>query len=321
MLFENINQYQKAKQMLLSNGRDVKLVFNTLKKDNEFSNLSEGEILIALNSLNEGLGDSIANFLGSAFGGDISKIKTVLTQMKEQELKFNREEYQIYEEFYRTLQEEKALEKDTKNPNYQGLTKDIMNHRNSLNMRMKELNKMHEEIFDILEQKIKDLTGDNKRKKKYFNAQRATDVLETRNDRYEKIKAITAKSKSRSQDLHQFFGVSVEDAKREAEEAKTKAEKAVDKLDNTPPTTPSNISFTEDPEKSFSEELEKIRGSVGGYFSKRKDIENLKKSIDDEIHKPEFNNYSGQKQKDIYKIYLECENLLDALAKEEMKIK
>jgi hypothetical protein len=88
--------------------------------------------------------------------------------LSESELKFNTEEYQIYEEFYRSLQDQKALDNDPNNPNYQSLSKDLINYRNSLSMRMKELNKMHEEIFDALEQKIKDLTGDNKRKKKYF---------------------------------------------------------------------------------------------------------------------------------------------------------
>ena len=326
MLFENINQYLKAKNTLVDNGRDIRKTFDILKKDPEFSRLSEGEVLVALNSLNEGLGDNIANFLGGAFGGDISKIKTVLTQMKEQELKFNTEEYQIYEEFYRSLQDQKALDNDPNNPDHQSLSKDLINYRNSLSMRMKELNKMHEEIFDVLEQKIKDLTGDNKRKKKYFNAQRATDVLETRNDRYEKIKAITAKSKTRSRDLQDFFGVSVESAKKQADEAKTKAENAVSSLSDTPAassvtTTKSRKEFKDEPEKSLSEEFEDINSSVGGYFSKRRDIEKLQRKVEDEIHKPEFDNYSEGKQKDIYSIFKDCEELLDALAKEETKIK
>jgi len=191
---------------------------------------------------------------------------------------------------------------------------------------MKELNKMHEEIFDVLEQKIKDLTGDNKRKKKYFNAQRATDVLETRNDRYEKIKAITAKSKTRSKDLQDFFGVSVESAKKQAEDAKVKAEKEVNSLTNTPAastgtTTKSRKEFKDEPEKSLSEEFEAIKNSVGGYFSKRRDIEKLQRKVEDEVHKSEFDKYSEGKQKDIYSIYKDCEELLDVLAKEETKIK
>ena len=150
--------------------------------------------------------------------------------MKEQELKFNQEEYEIYEEFYRTLQDQKALEKDKKNPNYQDLRSDLDSSRNSLNVRMKELNKSHHEIFDALEQKVKDLVKDSNRKKKYFNAQRASDVLETRNDRYEKIKAITSKSSIRTKDLEDFFNVDVNQARQQVAQAEAQANKEARKL-------------------------------------------------------------------------------------------
>lgn len=326
MLFENVNQYQKAKETLLENERNIDLTVSILKQSPIFSNLSDGEIISAVSQLNEGLGDTIANFIGGAFGGDISKIKTVLTQMKEQELKFNREEYEIYNEFYRTLQEQKALERDKENPNYQSMNKDIMQYRNGLNMRMKELTKSHDEIFNALEEKIKDLVGDNKRKKKYFNAQRATDVLETRNDRYEKIKAVTARSAERSNDLEKFFGVTVDDAKKEAEAAKTKANKEVSNLEKTqqvnPAAAPSSKEvYTKDPQKSFFDKFENIRSSVGGFYSKRKDLTNLR----DEIYKEMVSNggekHDRQTLLELNRIFTQVENLYTTLEKEEMKTK
>lgn len=225
MLFEKLSQYKEAKQTLLNNDRDIRKSASILKKSPSFNNLSEGEIVSGLAELNEGLGDRIANFVSGAFGGDVSKIKTVLTQMKEQELKFNREEYEIYEEFYRTIQDQKALERDKKNPNYQELKKDLDSARSSLNVRMKELNKSHYQIFNALEEKIKDLTKDSNRKKKYFNAQRASDVLETQNDRYDKIKAITAKSSGRTKELEDFFNLDIKDLEKERKEAEDKAKK------------------------------------------------------------------------------------------------
>jgi hypothetical protein len=326
MLFENVNQYQKAKQTLLENERDINLTVSILKQSPIFSNLSEGEIISGVTQLNEGLGDTIANFLGGAFGGDISKIKTVLTQMKEQELKFNREEYEIYNEFYRTLQEQKALDKDKNNPNYQALNKDIMQYRNGLNMRMKELTKSHDEIFNALEGKIKDLVGDNKRKKKYFNAQRATDVLETRNDRYEKIKAVTAKSAVRSDELENFFGVTVDDAKKEAEEAKAKANKEVDNLEKTqqvnPVATPSSKEkYSKEPQKTFFERLEKIRSSVGGFYSKRNDLTKLRDDIYNEMVSDGGKKHDRNTLLELNTIFSQVENLYTTLEKEEMKIK
>lgn len=326
MLFENVNQYQKAKQTLLENERDIDLTVSILKQSPIFSDLSEGEIISGVTQLNEGLGDTIANFIGGAFGGDISKIKTVLTQMKEQELKFNREEYEIYNEFYRTLQDQKALEKDKNNPNYQSLNKDMMQYRNGLNMRMKELTKSHDEIFNALEGKIKDLVGDNKRKRKYFNAQRATDVLETRNDRYEKIKAVTAKSAVRSDELENFFGVTVDDAKKDAEEAKTKANKEVDNLEKTQQvnpvaTPPSKENYSKEPQKGFFERLEKIRSSVGGFYSKRNDLTKLRDDIYNEMISDGGKKHSRNTLLELNTIFSQVENLYTTLEKEEMKIK
>jgi predicted nucleic acid-binding Zn-ribbon protein len=326
MLFENLNQYQKAKQTLLENERDIDLTVNILKQSPLFSNLSEGEIISGVSQLNEGLGDTIANFIGGAFGGDISKIKTVLTQMKEQELKFNREEYEIYNEFYRTLEDQKALEKDKNNPSYQALNKDIMQYRNGLNMRMKELTKSHNEIFNALESKIKDLVGDNKRKKKYFNAQRATDVLETRNDRYEKIKSVTARSASRSSDLESFFGVTVDDAKKDADDAKTKANKAVENLEKTQQVNPSAApiskeKYSKDPQKSFFERFDKIRSSVGGFYSKRNDLTKLRDDIYNEMISDGGKKHDRNTLLELNTIFSQVENLYTTLEKEEMKAK
>jgi len=283
MLFENVSQYQKAKQTLLDNNRNIDKTANILKNSPLFYNLSEGEIICNLTELNEGLGDTITNFLSGAFGGDISKLKTVLTQMKEQELKFNREEYEIWDEFYRLLEDQKALEKDKKNPNYHSLSREIQQSRNALNLRLKELTKTHYEIFNGLEQRVKDLTKDSNRKKKYFNAQRANDVLETRNDRYEKIKSITARSSSRSQDLEDFFNVNVSDIEKERDEAQKSARDQEEKLrrssvssDDNPHETTKNYSSSV---QEIEQEFDQIKKSPGGYYAKREDLKDLQKEI------------------------------------------
>ena len=331
MLFENIKQYDKAKKALIENEGNVNLVFNILKKDQDFKTLSEGELRSSLSELNEGLGERIVNFVGGAFGGDISKIKTVLTQMKEQELKFNREENEIYNQFYSLLQDKKQLEKAKDNPNRDSLSKDITTGMNALNTRMRELTKTHDEIFNALEEKVKSLVGDNNRKKRYFNAQRATDVLETKNDRYEKIKAITAKSAKRSQELESFFGVDVEGTKKEAEKAAAEAEKKVDTLTNsqtapTASTTSSGnknvkISFDESPEKELYQKLEKIKNDPGGFYAKRKNMEDLEEEILVATNDDAFKSYSEEKKKSINNLYLLTKQLYKELEREATKIK
>jgi hypothetical protein len=324
MLFENASQFQKAKQTLLDNNRDIDKTARILKKSPLFSNLSEGEIICQLTELNEGLGDSIMNFLSGAFGGDVSKLKTVLTQMKEQELKFNKEEYEIYNEFYNLLQDQKALDKDKENPNYQSLNRDLQQARNSLNVRMKELTKTHNEIFNALEEKVKDLTKDSTRKKKYFNAQRATDVLETRNDRYNKIKAITSKSSTRTQDLEDFFNVKVDDVKKESEEAKRKAEYEVEKLKKTSTEGPDPRS-EDNPEKEYRKKFDLIKSTDAKYLTRRKAIFDLETDIYNLMMK---NNATATKENPhgdlgeenrskLYNLYNEIEEYLEKIEKGE----
>ncbi len=320
MLFENINQYDKAKKVLLENERDVNLVLGILKKDKDFSNLSEGELKSSLIELNEGLGEKITNFLSSAFGGDISKIKTTLTQMKEQELKFNQEEYEVYKEFYRLLQDQKQLDKDRNNPDYNSLSKEIEDAMNALNTRLRELSKAHDEIFNALEEKVKSLAADNKRKTKYFNAQRATDVLETRKDRYEKIKALTSDSVKRSKELEKFFGINVDDTKEEMEKAAAEAQKKVDNL--TPPSTGSSqVSFDESPEKELHQKLEKIENGPGGFYAKRKDLEDLQDDLLVALQDDAFQTYSDKKQKSIHSLYLAAVKLYRQLELDATKVK
>jgi hypothetical protein len=305
MLFENVNQFQAAKRTLLENDRNVPYTVEVLKNSQLFSNLSEGEIILAVTELNEGLGDRIMNFLSGAFGGDVNSIKTVLTQMKEQELKYNQEEFQIYNEFYALLQDQKALDRDKTNPDYQALSNDIAQSRNGLNTRMKELNKAHGDIFDALETKVKDLVKDSNRKKKYFNAQRATDVLETKNDRYDKIKAVTAKSSRRSQELEDFFGVNAEQAKQNVAQAQAKAKQEVDALSKVSPVAPGSTSsrdvFVNDPEKGFYEDFQQISGSAGKPEDKLKELRLLERAIFNHIMKGNMTQESIENLKNIHK--------------------
>ena len=295
MLFENQKQFELAKKSLFDNEGNVLASIEKLKESKEFSKMDNTKLSNAMYELNEGLSDSILNFVGDKLGGDISKIKTVLSQMKDQELKFNREELDVYEKFYRIIQDQKLLDKDPKNPSYEELSKELKESRAGLNSRLKELTKTHNEIFDSLELKVKDLVGDNKRKRKYFNAQRASDVLETKTDRYEKIKAITSKSSERSQDLEDFFGVTAKQAETQVNKAQQNVRKQAKGI--SPKNTTSSKSknspgsardqYTTDPERDLANRLfdikEIIASNPSSIAAKKKlsrDIDSLLQDID-----------------------------------------
>lgn len=318
MLFEKIEQFKKAKNALIESSGDINLAYTKIKGSPEFFKVPEGNVISSLAELKEGLGEKILNYLGGAFGGDIADLKTVLTQMKEQELKFNKEELEIHNEFYSIMQDQKNL--DRSNPDYKEMTKELSQDRNSLNTRMKELTKAHNEIFNALEEKVKGLVGDNNRKKRYFNAQRATDVLETKNDRYEKIKAVTGRNSRRSTDLEEFFGISPEKAKMDAEKAEEKAKKSVNTL-NPDNTNTNALKYSEEPEKTLGGRFEKIQKDPGSFYSKKRDIEKLQEDIMDILNSADSSSYTDNKRGDIKDILLASEQFLDALTREEMKIK
>lgn len=241
MIFENIEQFRLAKEELIKTEGDVRKAFESLKNMEEFEAISESRLEETLYNINEGLKDSVLNYLSKSFGGDISKIKTILSQMKEQELKFNAEEHEIFTEFYRVLQDEKAVKKDRNNPDHDLLMDDIRMAKQSLNNRFSELTSSHNQIFDSLEQKAKDLIGDNQRKRKYFNSERANDVLETKKDRYEKVKSLTEMSAKRSQDLENFFGVSSQSLQNQVNQAQQQAQQQSASSNVNAPVNPTGV--------------------------------------------------------------------------------
>lgn len=305
MLFENLNQFEKAKRVFIETDGDVERTTSLLREMEEFQNMNDVDIRFAIIQLNESIGDRILNFLSSSFGGDIKELKTVLDQMKNQELKFNEEEFQIYDEFYDLLEKERQLRKDKSNPDYTSMMEDIKAKKNALNTRMKELTKTHDEIFGALEQKVKDLTGKSNRKKKYFNAQRANDVLLTKNERYDKIKAITQKSKEREKDLEDFFGVSKEDLRKDVQDAREDALKAEKKLDDTTEEKAPDhdfSGFTQDPEKYLVKKAERATKLVDAADGLLK-LKSLKNEIRGIFMGPEYKMYSEEQKKNIHSVY------------------
>lgn len=316
MLFENINQFKKAKSLLESQ-MSTEETFKNLRNDKDFNNISDSDLRSAIEKVQEGFGEKILNAASKMFGGDVSKIDTVLTQMKEQELKFNAEENEIYVEFYNLVEKKKELQKDKNNPNYKEMLAEINQSMNSLNVRMNELTKSHEKIFSALEEKIKSLTGESNRKKKYFNAKRASDVLETQTDRYEKIKNLTKKSTERANSLEKFFGVSTDELEKEVEEAEKNAKK---NLSSVTPEEASKANLVQDPEKGFFEKFELIKNSNQENAKKRWAIKDIISDVDKIIHSTDFDTYEDTRQKAIVKFYMDMEKEVEKIEKKANKL-
>lgn len=313
MVFQNFNQYKIAKEALINEAYDIDSAFNKIKDNKEFTNLSKKELLNELKIINEGFGDNILNVLSKAFGGDINKIKKILNQMKEQELKFNTEEFEIFDKLYTIGKDKRALLKD-KGPKARELNIELEQSKTALESRLRELNKTHNEIFDALELKVKDLVGDNKRKKRYFNIKRADDVLETSNDRYEKIKSVTSKVSDRSSELKDFLGINMESIKKQIDDSIDNAEKVLKDIKR------GKVDETDDNAKEYLDELEKIVEDPGTFYSKRIDLNKLIKKLKEFFDSDNFSLYSNDEKRNMRIIYNKANNYLEQLIKDEKKI-
>ena len=59
MLFENINQFKKAKEILIENEGDIDATSHALREMEEFKTLSDTDIKFAVIELNENVGHKI----------------------------------------------------------------------------------------------------------------------------------------------------------------------------------------------------------------------------------------------------------------------
>lgn len=317
MLFEDITQFKKAKEILFNNGNNLNDTFQDSKNNKIFSNLSELELYESLKVLNESFIDDIKNFISDVFKGDIFKIKSVLSQMKEEELKFNKEEYNIYMELYDLIKIQKEIESNKDNPNYKKMYNKLLKSRDALNFKMQELYRTYNEIFDSLEEKVKNLVNNN-RKRKYFNIQRALDVLETRKDRYNKIKDITSKIYHESKNIRNLFNIFDIDevkAKKDIEEAKDKVKDIFTDIKQEKEFYNYNIKFKEEPERTYNKRLKTIILSMWDKKIKEEELKKLINELDIILNGKEFKYYDQEKKNNLYIIYNEAISYFEYLKK------
>jgi hypothetical protein len=325
VIFDSFDKFEAAKQALILNKGNAQKAYEKIKEDGKLLESSDNSSLVIdeLQTINEGLKDTILNFVSDKIGGDIRKIKTSLDQMKEQELKFNKEEFDIYKEFHSLVKKQKALEKDRSNPDRDELIKSVSSAREALKMRLKKLTQSHDEIFNALEEKIKSLTKDNSRKKKYFNAQRASDVIVTSTDRYTKGKELAKLAKDDVDELEKFFGLNIDKMGGDIEKAREAARKSEEELKK----AAEIVSGETDMIDFFTKKFNTIKTSKGSIESAVKKLDALYNQVVEEMSAGE---YSPDQIKKFQDLNEENEKLMKFLLKvkdagkvkmEEIKVK
>jgi len=122
-------------------------------------------------------------------------------------------------------------------------------------------------------------------------------------------------SSTRSRELENFFGITEDDLRKDVDKANKKAKKEEENLKTQAPEKDLKKRYEDEPEKSFYESLEKIKDSVGGYYAKKKDLEELIDELDKITKEKEFDSFPSQKKNYIWEIKREANKILSDLAK------
>lgn len=222
-LFENIDQYEICKDLLIETEGDIKKTAILLKsnKDAYFSKFTISEIEFSLAGLKETLGSTILNKLSRGLGGDIAKIDSIVAKMKENELNFNKEEHDALKKYAELRKKEKEIE-NSKDPS---LVSNLMTIKSDIiktATKLKELKKGYGIIADSLEKQIDIITRKNSRKADYYNMERTRDLVETTKDRWLKNKELlsAASDENFMRDLDAKLGINIRKIENQAEKMK-----------------------------------------------------------------------------------------------------
>jgi hypothetical protein len=123
------------------------------------------------------LGDKIINFFSKVVGGDIKKLNKILQDMKDEEIRFIKDEHDGESKFYKLSSALAQLRKDKSDKSEQDL---ILVKLNKVQKLIKDLVSSHNSIMDDLEKQVGIIIKDNKRKTEYYNLKRAEDSVETK---------------------------------------------------------------------------------------------------------------------------------------------
>ena len=227
-LFENFQFYSACKEALIESYGDVELTKKKLK-DSGFNDMNDYDLEQNIISIKESLGGKILNFFSRIVGGDIDKLDTILSKIKDEETSFIKSENEAESKFYKLTA---ALAKLRKEGASQVERDVIIVKLNKTQKLIKDLISSHNSIMDDFEKQVDIITKKNKRKSEYYNLKRAEDSVETKKMRAELKKKLVAQEEEDDylRNIRSILGTP-EDAERDLEKAKNKYEKERERLE------------------------------------------------------------------------------------------
>jgi len=227
-LFENFQFYSACKEALIESYGDVELTKKKLK-DSGFNDMNDYDLEQNIISIKESLGGKILNFFSRIVGGDIDKLDTILSKIKDEETSFIKSENEAESKFYKLTAALAQLRKEGASQ----VERDVIIVKlNKTQKLIKDLISSHNSIMDDFEKQVDIITKKNKRKSEYYNLKRAEDSVETKKMRAELKKKLVAQEEEDDylRNIRSILGTP-EDAERDLEKAKNKYEKERERLE------------------------------------------------------------------------------------------
>jgi len=228
-LIKDIQFYEECQNTLLEAYGSTDLAVRIISEKKN-STYSDYDIRRTIESINEGWGDKIVNFLSKHLGGDVSKIDTVVANIKGEEIDFITKEHELEKNFINHHSSLLQL-RSQKAPKDQ-IERTIFTIK-KCEKGLRDLISSHKGIMDDFEKQIDILTKNNSRKTEYYNYKRAKDSAETKKKRAEMKLSMVSTSNDDEilKELKKTFGSS-DEAQKEYNNAKSDLEEQESKLIN-----------------------------------------------------------------------------------------
>jgi hypothetical protein len=298
-IFEKYTFYTDCKNAIIESYGDLEIATMKLRRSG-YSDVADDILQENLCSIKEGLGDKIMNFFSKNLGGDVHKIDKILRDMKEEEVRFIKNEHESESKYYKMSAALAQLKRDKASQNEQAV---IIDRLNKLAKLLKDLVRSHNSIMDELEKQVDIITKKNNRKADYYNLKRAEDSVETKKMRAE-FKRKLAEEDGDAEYLagvHKILG-DPKKAQKDLEDAEKnlKKEKEIigagdetskmptEKIENVLKTYHDEILACLQDVKEYSEEsLEKIKDLEEDQEMDQKDYLQMKDKFENKVNKTE----------------------------------
>ena len=216
-IINNIEFYLDCRNAIIDSYDNLDIAEKILS-EGKYSHIDLSIIEENLIFIRESIGDKIINYVSKKIGGGIDKLDKIISAMKDEELKFIKDENENESKYYKLSTVLAHLRKNHAERTEQDVIRVKLSKLEKL---IKDLLYSHNSIMSDLEKEVEIIIGKNKRKSEYYNLKRAIDSVETKKMRAELKKKLVYDEDSSDylDDIQKILG-NPKEAENDVERAK-----------------------------------------------------------------------------------------------------